>query len=127
MDSNEVKLCARCGCQIPDDESYTLAGQTVCEECYLCTSYRVQTCDPLAVRSAQAARKAFGVSASEGLTARQRSIRDYIASSGRTTAAELENALAISPGDLENDLAVLRHCEMVKGRKEGGTVYLVLY
>jgi DNA-binding transcriptional ArsR family regulator len=99
----------------------------LCEECYLLAAHRVQACDPLAVRSAQSARKAFGISPLEGLTAQQRAIREYIAAKGRAAAGELERELGIPPAELHNDLAVLRHCELVKGQKEGGTVYLVLY
>lgn len=119
--------CADCGSAITAGESFRLAGRVLCEDCYLLSAHRVQTCDPLAVRSAQSARKAFGTGAGEGLTSRQKAIRDHVAEKGRASAAELASTLDIPLQELERDLAVLRHLEMVKGQKEGDQVYLVLF
>lgn len=124
---SEQQICAGCGRKLDGEESFSPGGRTLCEDCYLLASHRVQTCDPLAVRSALSARKALNIGALEGLTARQRSIRDYIESKGKVRSDQLISTLGLSSQELERDLAVLRHCELVKGLKEGDDVYLVLF
>ena len=41
------------------------------------------------------------------------------------TAEEIMTKFSISQKDLANQLATLRHCELLKGHKEGGRVYIV--
>jgi predicted HTH transcriptional regulator len=98
--------------------------QVLCEDCYIDATHRVQTCDPLAVRSAKLFRKTSGPEAEKGLTGLQKSIFKFIKSRGKVTAVELVSEFRISPQELENQIAILRHCELVKGQKEGSKVYL---
>jgi len=46
-------------------------------------------------------------------------------SNDKVTREELTESLGIPQRDLERQLATLRHCELVKGQKEGDKVYLV--
>ena len=94
------------------------------EDCYIKATHRVQTCDPLAVRSAKRFRKTSGLEATEGLTELQRAICEFIKSRGKVTSEELFSTFHLSPQELENQIAILRHCELIKGQKEGNKVYL---
>jgi len=120
----EVVRCQKCGREVAASRSSTHGSQVLCEDCYMEASQRVQTCDPLAVRSAQHFRKASGLEGTEGLTELQRTICEFIKHRGRVTVHELYTTFHLSPRHLENQIAILRHCELVRGEKEGDTVYL---
>jgi len=120
----EMVKCQKCGREISRDDSFTRGEQILCEDCYINATHRVQTCDPLAVRSAKLFRKTSGLEATEGLTEPQRAICEFINSRDKVTREDLFNKFHLSPQELENQLAILRHCELVKGQKEGTKVYL---
>jgi late competence protein required for DNA uptake (superfamily II DNA/RNA helicase) len=123
----EMVKCQKCGREIPRDQGLKHGQQILCEDCYIDATHRVQTCDPLAVRSAKLFRKTSGLAAEKGLTGLQRAIYEFIKSRGRVTAAELVHVFHISPQELENQIAILRHCELVKGQKEEDKVYLTSF
>jgi hypothetical protein len=52
-------------------------------------------------------------------------IYDYIKAKGRATKTELMEQFKLLPTELENQFAILRHCQLLKGRKEGDQVYIV--
>jgi late competence protein required for DNA uptake (superfamily II DNA/RNA helicase) len=120
----ETVKCQKCGREIPPDEGLKHGQQILCEDCYIDATHRVQTCDPLAVRSAKLFRKTSGLEAAAGLTGLQKAIFEFIKSREKVTAAELVTEFSISLQELENQIAILRHCELVKGQKEGDRVYL---
>ncbi len=120
----EMVKCQKCGREISRDDGLTRGEQILCEDCYINATHRVQTCDPLAVRSAKLFRKTSGLEATEGLTELQRAICEFIKSRGKVTGEELFNKFHLSPQELENQIAILRHCELVKGQKEGNKVFL---
>ena len=35
--------------------------------------------------------------------------------------------LHLSPSEIQNQAAILRHCELIRGTKEDGKVYLTLF
>ena len=121
MTEIERVKCQNCGRETPRGESFTREGQTLCEDCYI--EARVQICDPLAVRAATRFRKASGLEAAQGLTELQRTIFEFIKSRGKTTVKELLGTFNLSQQELENQIAVLRHCELITGGKEGSEVY----
>ena len=88
-------------------------------------SYRVQSCDPWAVYSVKRFRKLAGLQGGQGLTEQQRAIYEFIQSKGKITFDELRRAVYVPDQELENQLAILRHCELIKGQSEDGKVYLV--
>jgi predicted transcriptional regulator len=87
-------------------------------------SHRVQGCDPWAVYSAKRFRKLAGLQGAEGLTAQQRAIYDFIKSKGKVAFEELSAVVSLPQQELENQIAILRHCELVKGQSQDGKVYL---
>lgn len=117
--------CQRCGQTISVDERYEYLGETLCEDCYIDVRYPAKSCDPWAVYSATRSRRRMGLKGSEGLTEPQKAIYDYVREKGKVTKEQLIENLGFTEADLQTQLAALRHCELVKGRKENGQLYLV--
>jgi late competence protein required for DNA uptake (superfamily II DNA/RNA helicase) len=117
--------CNRCGRDILQDESYTYLSEILCEDCYLDVRYPAKACDPWAVYSATRTRESSGLKGAEGLTPSQKEIYELIKNKGKVTVAEVMSNLNITQRDLESAVATLRHCELVRGQKEGDKVYLV--
>jgi hypothetical protein len=117
--------CDRCSREISQDESYTYLSETLCEDCYLDVRFPAKACDPWAVYSATRSRESLGLKGAEGLTEQQRAIYEFIKSKGKATGEEVMENFGIPQRDLESQFAILRHCELIKGRKEGNKVYLV--
>jgi len=117
--------CARCGREIQETESYQHLGQTLCEDCYIDMRNPPKACDPWAVYSATRSRQNQGITGSEGLTEMQKTIYDFIREKRKVTREELIQRFNLKEIELQTHLAILRHCELVKGDKEGDRVYLV--
>jgi hypothetical protein len=117
--------CQRCQRDIPEDETFNHLGETLCDDCYMDVMSPAKACDPWAVYSATRTRESAGLKGEEGLTDAQREIYEFIKSRGRVTAAEVMSRFSISQQELEKVVATLRHCELVRGQKEGDKVFLV--
>jgi ribosome-binding protein aMBF1 (putative translation factor) len=120
----EKVKCQICGAEVSSREIYLWSGLKVCEDCYFEKAHPVRTCDPIAVHAAKTL-KAAGVKPEERLTEIQKAILNYVLSKGKATIEDLCNELKISHLELEIQIAVLRHLELVKGRKEGNQIYIV--
>jgi hypothetical protein len=123
----KIVNCQKCGRELSSSADFIRGDQILCEDCYLKVSRRVQTCDPLAVRSALRFRKASGLEAAKGLTELQRAIYEFIKLRGKVSGLELFSQFHLAPHELETQIAILRHCELVKGQKEGNEVYVTLF
>ena len=117
--------CNRCGCEIPYNETYTYRGETPCEDCCLDMRLEVKGCDPWAVYSASRFRESGDFKGSEGLTELQKGIYEFVKSKGKATREKVMEKLSLSEQEMQIQLAILRHCELVKGHKEDGKVYLI--
>jgi len=117
--------CNRCGREIQEGDSYTHFGETLCEDCYLDMRLEVKGCDPWAVHSATRLRESSGLAEAEGLTELQKAIYELVKSKGKVTREEVMEILSLSESEMRIQLAILRHCELVKGHKEDGKVYLI--
>ena len=117
--------CNRCGYEISEGNSYQYLGQTLCEGCYIDIRYPAKGCDPWAVYSATRSRETVGLKGTAGLTELQQAIYEFIRSKGKATREQLVAYFDLTEADLQRQLATLRHCELVKGHKEGNGVYLV--
>ncbi len=117
--------CARCQNQIPDGEGYDYYGQVFCEDCYVGAVEPPRTCDVAAVHAAKSARAMAGQTGTEGLTELQKNIYDYVKQHGKATKAELVEKFKLADWELDKQFAVLRHCELLKGRKEGNRIYVI--
>jgi len=117
--------CNRCGREVKEGNSYTHFGETLCEDCYLDMRLGVKGCDPWAVHSATRLRESSGLAGAEGLNELQKTIYELVKSKGKVTRQEVMENLNLSEQEIQKQLAILRHCELVKGHKEGDTIYLV--
>lgn len=122
---SEGMRCQNCGREISGDEVFATEGKTLCEDCYIDAGHRIRVCDPWAERSKKIFRDSHGLQGTDGLTDLQKRIYEFIRERGRATRAELAERFNLSPTELENEFAILRHCQLLKGRKEGDTVYIV--
>jgi predicted HTH transcriptional regulator len=120
-------LCERCKDTIASGEEFNFRGQTLCEDCYIGAIQPPKTCDVAAVHAAKKHREATGQTGVEGLSELQKKIYHYIENNDKVTKEQLATAMKIPPWELEKQFAVLRHCELVKGKKDGNNVYLVLF
>lgn len=119
--------CERCGVQIVEGESYNFREKVLCEDCYIGALQPPQSCDVAAVHSAKKHREISGQSGTEGLTDLQKDIYNIIKRQGKLTRQELMKQFKLQEWELEKQIAILRHCELVKGRKEGEHVFIVLF
>ena len=119
--------CQNCGKMISEDEVFATEGKTLCEECYIDVGHRIRVCDPWGERSKKIFRASHGLEGTDGLTDLQKEIYEYIQEKGKATREELMENFHLPSPELENQFAILRHCQLLKGKKEGDTVYLVLW
>ena len=117
--------CNRCGRGLSVNDSYQHFGQTLCEDCYIEIRYPAKACDPWAVYSATRSRETVGLKGTAGLTDLQAAIYEFIRNKGKATREQLLENLSLTEADLQRQLATMRHCELVKGHKEGNSIYLV--
>ncbi|MCJ7604986.1 MAG: hypothetical protein MUO19_03010 [Dehalococcoidales bacterium] len=117
--------CEKCRCEIAEDDSFTYLGQTFCEDCYMDILAPNRSCDPWAVYSATHTREQSGLTGLEGLTSLQQAMYAFVKYRGKTTAEEIITKFSLSPRDFQNQFAILRHCELVHGLKEGDMVFIV--
>jgi DNA-directed RNA polymerase subunit RPC12/RpoP len=117
--------CARCGREILENDSFQHLGRKLCEDCYIDVLNPPKACDPWAVYAATRSRQNQGIEGSEGLTDLQKAVYEFIREKGRMTREELIKHFNLKDIELQAQLAILRHCELVKGHKEGDRIYLV--
>jgi hypothetical protein len=117
--------CQKCQRDIPEDESFEYLGQILCDDCYMDAKNPSRACDPWAVYSATRTREGMGATDVEGLTLLQQAVISYIKGKGKATPEEIMANFNLTQRNLEDTFATLRHCELIKGRKEGDRVYIV--
>lgn len=119
--------CNRCGREISADESHSYRGQTLCDDCFIdVTSHEQEkTCDPWATYVTSKERAGARLKGAEGLSETENKIYEFIRSKGRATREEVIAELSLSAQDMEPQLKVLMHSELIKERSEGGTMYLI--
>jgi recombinational DNA repair protein (RecF pathway) len=117
--------CNRCGREIPESDAYTYLSETLCEDCYIDIRMPAKACDPWAVHSATRFRQSAGLKGTEGLTELQKAIYELVKNKGKVTREEVRERFSLTEPEMQRQLAILRHCELVKGHKEDGKVYLV--
>jgi hypothetical protein len=127
MEVLEGIKCQSCGKEIAEDEVFAADGKTLCENCYIDVGHKIRVCDPWAVRSKMVFRESHGLEGTDGLTNLQREIYEYIQKKGKATKPELMEKFHLPATELENQFAILRHCQLLKGKKEDDDVYIVLW
>ena len=115
--------CEKCGCDIPEDEDFEHLGQTVCEDCYIDAMSPSKPCDPWAVHLASRAIHTDGVPQTDQLTEPQNAILKFIDDNGKVTLDQIREKFNLKESELESQIATLRHCDLLNGRKEDGVIY----
>ncbi|AKB56087.1 MULTISPECIES: B-box zinc finger protein [Methanosarcina] len=117
--------CPVCGKEIPGNEYILENGKSICEDCYLEEHQRIKFADPMAVRSKKLFRKNHGLEGTEGLTDIQKELYKFIQVEGGVTPEKISKLFGLTPQEARNQLAILRHCELVKWRKIGDEICIV--
>jgi len=86
-----------------------------------------RVCDPTAVSQTLMIRKNLGQSGTEGLSDLQKKIFDTVVAAGKIPHAELMAKLGLNENEFQKEFAVLRHCELLRGFKEGNTVFITTF
>lgn len=121
-----MMLCEKCQGEIPDGEEMRLHGKVVCEDCYVMGVQPPKTCDVAAVHSAKMHRQMSGQTGTEGLTDLQKRIYEFVKSKEKVTKDQLVEHFELPLSEIERQFSVLRHCELLKGTKEGNNIYLMI-
>ena len=117
--------CSHCQRDVSEKDSFTHLSETLCEDCYMDIRFQAKACDPWAVYSATRTREQVGLKGAEGLNDLQKEIFTFITKSEKATFDEIMKKFGLSIKEMQTQMAVLRHCELVRGQKEGDKVYLV--
>ena len=88
-------------------------------------THPVVTCDPKAVHSAKVLSQANKPNAKDRLDDLQKDLYRFVADKGKVTFEEICEEFNLSPVRAQNQLAILRHLELIKGKKEADSTYIV--
>lgn len=121
----EKIICSKCGESVPKKWTFEDPSGIICEDCYMDKEQKLKACDPMAVHSAKTVRELTGQKGAEGLTDLQKQIFDLVKSKGQVEYNDLVQTFKLSNQELDNQIAILRQCELVKGQKENDKTYLV--
>lgn len=119
--------CQRCKDEIPEGEQFEHMGQVLCEDCYIEAIEPPRTCDVTAVYSAKLSRKLAGQQGTDGLTELQKDIYEFIKKEGPVTHEQIMNKFQLAKWQLEKNFATLRHCELVRGFRENGRIFVTIW
>ena len=116
--------CARCGRDASSDETFSQKGQTLCEDCYIDVTSPEKECDPWATYLSKQEMQRAGVQSSTSLNETQRKIYELVLKKNRITREAVMKELGLSALDLEPNLRVLKHSELVREQAEGDGLYI---
>ena len=117
--------CNQCEREISGDESYSHRGRTLCEDCYIDAISPEKACDPWATYLSTRTIERTGLKGADSLTEMERKVYEFVRSRGRATREEVMAEFGLSGRDLDPQLNVLMHAELVKERSEGDRMYLI--
>jgi hypothetical protein len=117
--------CQICGCEISEENSYLFKGAILCEDCHMEETHPLITCDPKAVYSAKVLSQSDSQSGKDSLDAVQKALYKLVTDKGKVTLQEICAEFNLSPVRAQNQLAILRHLELIKGKKEADQTYIV--
>jgi predicted HTH transcriptional regulator len=121
---NERMKCDICGCDLSNEEICSLSGKTLCEDCHMEETHPVKVCNPLPVMAAKKIATS-NKDPKDSLDEQQKAIYNHIVDNQKVTIEQLCIKFNLTEVKLNNQLATLRHLELVKGKKDGANVYIV--
>jgi len=117
--------CDRCQQPITKGEEREHLGQILCEDCYMDVLSPAKTCDPWAVHSAKTLERRQDGQLE--ISEIQQKIIAVLKETGGIKFEALAERLALKPGDLERELAALRHMEKIRGELRDREKYIVIW
>jgi hypothetical protein len=121
---SKTLTCSLCGCELSEEEVYTFNGNTLCEDCHMEETHPVKVCNPLPVMAAKKM-GASQVDPTDVLDELQKALYAYVVDNKKATPQQLCSQFNLTEVKLNNQLAVLRHLELVKGKKIQNKHYIV--
>jgi predicted HTH transcriptional regulator len=121
---SETQKCSICGVELSEHEVYIFQGRTLCEDCHMEETHPVKVCNPLPVMAA----KNLGTTKKdpeEVLDELQKSIYTFVMDNKKVTIYQLSTEFNLTEAQLTNQIAILRHLELIKGKKQGAITYIV--
>jgi hypothetical protein len=116
--------CAKCGGVLEPGEAREVAGQELCEDCYLDGLSITKTCDPWAVHTAKSLKDLPG---GHALTPLQQQLFDLVKERGEVPILEAAAHLGLTEDELRREFAPLRHMEKLRACKKDDLVHLILF
>ena len=113
-----------CRVVIEEGEERYFHGQLLCDDCYMDALSPARTCDPWAVRSATLAKSSGETMEHGGL---QQDILMLLEETGGLSLADLAERLNARAGDVEREIAALRHMEKIRAAMQGGKKVITLW
>lgn len=117
--------CQICGCELSEENSCTFKGLTLCEDCHMEETHSVITCDPKAVRSAKILSYSYKQSGKDSLDDLQKALYKFVTDKGKVTLQQTFTEFNLTRTRAQNQLAILRHLELIKGKNEADNTYIV--
>lgn len=115
--------CEICQQEVTAADLYCHGGQQVCEDCYIERATLSRVCDPWAVHSARSSAAAQGIQ----LTGRQRQLLELVRQEKEIEPAVAAARLGWSEQEVQEEFAVLRHLELLRGALRQGRRVLTLF
>jgi len=113
-------ICSKCTSDVPEQDIYEHAGQTLCEDCYIDTVSAPRTCDPWAVYTATRTK-----SKDDTLPSDLQRILDMVAADGPVSLEQICSQLTLSEEEFRSSFSTLRHMELAQACKiEGQVLYI---
>ena len=120
----ETTTCTICGCELSENEIYIFHNKNLCEDCHMIETHPVKICNPLPVFTAKKIKNNDKAS-TDLLNELQKAIHIYIMDNKKATVQQLCTKFKLTESELTNQIAVLRHLELIKGKKEDNIIYFV--
>ncbi len=116
--------CTICGCEINENEIHILTNKKLCEDCHMEETHPVKVCNPLPVFSARKIGNTNKKS-TETLNELQKAIYNHIMNNKKATIKQLCKKFELTEVKLTNQIAILRHLQLIKGKKENHIIFFV--
>ena len=117
--------CDRCQQTIAEGEERKHLSQILCEDCYMDALSPAKGCDPWAVHSAKTLERGQGGRLE--ISEIQQKIFAVLEETGGIKFESLAERLALKIGNLERELAALRHMEKIRAELRDGEKYIVIW
>ena len=116
--------CQICRSEISEENSYPFKGAILSEDCHMEETHPVQTCDPKAFYSAKVLSQSDKPSGNDSLDDQQKTLYKFVTDKGKVTLQEICGEFNLTAVRAQNQLAILRHHELIKGKKEADDTYI---